>query len=294
MNFLTGVIVVVSLFLGGYSQFAIAEIAEEETVLPYWKGHLEEINNDLQHIQDLYLKGEKKEALEATQESHFTHYRNSDLEAAIRSNYSMRHAEEINQKFFSLARQVVREGNQEKQIKALVAGIKSDILVTLPGLPLTPKLLREKAKQLAKKEAERIEKKNYSQDIKALNDALDQVVEQYKKSNATQALQSIRSNFYQHWQTSELEASLSQDYRHSVEQSFDRLYKNIQQGKPAAEVGKEVAYLKAALEKTDENKIQVREKAGHERKIVIVIVAGLAVLLILTFAVWRFKRFSRY
>ncbi|PIE43407.1 MAG: hypothetical protein CSA50_05920 [Gammaproteobacteria bacterium] len=288
MFFLIRMTAIVLLLVAGYSQMAMAE----SDVLPHWKKLIDHINRGLDKSETLYQKGERENALAESKNTHFLYYRNSDLEAAIRTNYSMQHAEEINRKFFELSRLLASEGNHSEKITSLVNGIKTDIVKTLPGLPLTPKLLREKAKHLAEKEAERIENKNYSEAIAALSDGLDQVLIQYRNSNIDQALELIRENFYRHWQLSELEASLSLDYKLVVEQAFDSLYKNIQQSKPAEKVEKKVQYLKDALQQTTEHKIQATKKTDRQQKYMIRWVAGLVVLLVLVLVFRWYRGFS--
>ncbi len=289
MNILTK-IAIIALFSTGvlFNQLSLAE----DKILPYWQTQLDSIATNLDKVQDLYKKGDRKKALELSKSVHFSYYRNSDLEASIRTNYSMPYAEEINQYFFELSRLVKEDGDHSKAINMLSDSIKTDIGKTLPGLPLTPRLIREQQTILIQKEAERIENKNYSQDIKALDTALQQVLSQYQQEQPDEALRLIRENFYQHWQASDLEASLSFTYRQSIEQSFDSLYKNIQHHKPAIEVEQQIQSLKKALQKTQQHKIKAIQRVNHQWRFFTLLGAGLVILLVLIVALRQYKRAS--
>ncbi|PIE46083.1 MAG: hypothetical protein CSA45_00735 [Gammaproteobacteria bacterium] len=264
--------------------------AAEDKVLPYWQEQMDSIGTNLDNIRTLYQKGDKKTALELSKSVHFSRYRNSDLEATIRTNYSMPYAEEINQRFFELSRLINEDGDHSKKIDTLLDNIKADIGKVLPSLPLTPRLIREQQTILAQKEAERIENKNYSEDVKALNAALHQALVRYQEGQTDAALQLIREGFYQHWQTSDLGISLSPAYRQSIEHSFDSLYKNIQQQQAATEVEQQIESIKKALQKTKQHKIKATQKTNRQWKFLALCVAGLVVLLWLIAAARRYSK----
>ncbi len=267
-------------------------VKAEDNILPYWQAQMLAIDKGLNKLQKLYQKGDRKTALEVAKTTHFSYYKNTDLEAAIRSNVSMQYAETINQHFFTLTRLINEDGEHGGKLNGLADGLKAEIRQTLPGLPLTPKLIREQQTRLAQKKALRIENKNYSEHIKALNDALYQALTQYKEANTDKALQLIQENFYQHWQTSELEASLSPDYKHSVEQIFDKFYKNIQQNQPVAEVEQYMQRLNSLLQQTPQHKIQASKKKDSRWTIIIFCLAGLAVIFFLFVVLKRRKRLA--
>ncbi|PIE44809.1 MAG: hypothetical protein CSA44_03080 [Gammaproteobacteria bacterium] len=267
-------------------------VRAEDNILPYWQQQMLAIDEGLAKMQNLYQKGDRKTALEIAKTTHFSYYRNSDLEAAIRTNVSMQYAETINQRLFTLTRLINEDGEHSKKITSLVNKLKADIRKTLPDLPLTPKLIREQQARLAQKKALRIENKNYSEDIKALHNALHQVLTQYKEAQTDKALRLIQENFYQHWQISELEASLSPEYKHSVEQVFDKLYKSIRQNQPVAEVEQYIQHLNSALQQTPQHKIQVSKRKDSQWQVVIFCLAGLAVIFLLFIAFRRHKRLT--
>lgn len=267
-------------------------VKAEDNILPYWQAQMLAIDKGLSKMQNLYQKGDRKTALEVAKTTHFAYYRNSDLEAAIRSNVSMQYAETINQYFFELSRLVNEDGENGEKITSLADKLKVDIHKTLPELPLTPKLIREQQVRLAQKKAQRIENKNYSEDIKALNNALHQALTQYKEANTDKALQLIQENFYQHWQTSELEASLTFTYKHAIEQFFDKIYKSIQQNHPVAEVEQNIQHVKAMLQQAPQHKIQASKKKDSRWTIIIFCLAGLAVIFFLFVVFKRRKRLA--
>ncbi|PID62689.1 MAG: hypothetical protein CR974_03400 [Gammaproteobacteria bacterium] len=235
-----------------FNQWAIAQ----GNILPYWQTQMQHIDKGLNDLQQRYQQGEKKIALEISKTTHFTHYRNSDLEASIRTNVSMKTAEAINLAFFDLSSLIGEDGNHTQEIHTIANQLSIDIQQTLPDLPLTPRLMRQQAAHLAKKEAERIEKKDYRDDIQSLNTALTQVISDYQAGEKKSALTSIQDNFYQHWQRSDLAASVSANYKQSVEQHFDALYKSIQQDKPTADVSQRVQQLQSTLQKAEQHKVK--------------------------------------
>ncbi len=235
-----------------FSQWAIAQ----DNILPYWQTQMQHIEKGLNDLQQRYQQGDKKTALEISKTTHFSHYRNSDLESSIRTNVSMQSAEELNQAFFELSNLIADDGDHTQEIHTVANQLSIDIQKVLPDLPLTPRLMRQQAAHLAKKEAERIEKKDYRDDIQSLNTALTQVISDYEAGEKKSALNSIQNNFYQHWQRSDLAASVSADYKQSIEQRFDTLYKSIQQNKPATDVNQHVQQLQRALQDAKQHKVK--------------------------------------
>ncbi len=262
------------LFIALTAPLALAD----NNILPYWQTQAQHIEKGLNEVQERYQQGDAKGALTLSKNIHFEYYRNSDLESSIRTNVSMASAEALNQDFFELSKLIASEGNHAEKILDMAKQLNLDIQKTLPDLPLTPRLQRKQASELAKKEAQRIENKNYGDDIGALNNALTQVVDVYKAGQKAQALKLIQESFYQYWQRSDLAVSLAPDYKQTIEGMFDRLYKNIQQNKSSADIQHDVQQLQQRLKETQKHKITSQSNKTNSGVWITLFLAGLIVI----------------
>ncbi|MBR0572636.1 MULTISPECIES: hypothetical protein [Pasteurellaceae] len=228
--------------------FILSSLAfADQGVLPYWQQQMESISVQLDEMQKLYKMGNKKAAIQTKTTAQFTYYKNSELESSIRTNYSMRFAEEINQKFSNLSTELNAEGDHFKNIQEIANNIQNDIKKTLIGLPLTPKLKEQRKNQLAKEKAQQIENKNYGADILALNQALTKIQQAYQQHQVATAIKLIQDSYYTYWQQSNLEEKVDSQYRQDINRDFDRLYRSIQQHNQESDIVTQIKTLKIKL-----------------------------------------------
>lgn len=260
----------------------------QENILPWWQEQQQHIVETLQQAQQYYADGDKERAAKESQVAHFTYYRNSDLESAIRVNYDMRHAEGINRDFFELTKKLKAAGEQSEDIAARIAAINADIAEALPGLPLTPRLIRKQEAQAEKQEIQRINNKDYSNDIVALRSGLSQALEQYQASHPTEALQTIQEHFQRHWQDSSLSESLEDDFRASIEGRFDKLYKDIQQKADVTAVKQDIDFIQNKLLESATHKRAAKSQTGNYT--IFISMAIFVIAFIFLSLVWRRKK----
>ena len=231
-------------------------------IAPWWQEQMKGIEQELSIMENAYKMGDKESALKAAQTAHFTYYKNSDLETAIRRNYSMRMGEVINLDFLELSRILLDKKVHISSIRQQVAEIKENILKTLPNLPLTDKLKEKRIDIISQQERIKSLSKDYTLDLQALNQELEKVLTEYRNHNSESSLNLLQNAYFTYWQSSGLEKSLEVNYRQKIIHNFSHLVNSIKKQSPSESLVKQVSSLQQSLQQINKHKLKSQRFFG--------------------------------
>jgi len=217
-------------------------------VLPYWKIHLQIIDNSLADAIYNYRTGNQKQAVLDIQNAQFSGYKNSDLETAIRLHISSKKSAAYNQNFTKL----LTLAKQPDQLVALgyeTTRLIQDLSDDIPGLPATRS---SQVKIDAAEPQKEIPVKEWNKIAIAINTSIQHAIELYQSGKTKQAMMAIQNTYFDQFEASGMESAVGArdvTLKSKLEGYFTRMVSMIKAKSASSDISNQASLLSEDLNK---------------------------------------------
>jgi high-affinity iron transporter len=243
----------------GHQLVAETQHIEQATILPYWREQVltieAQINQALaeyRHSAEGAIEEQetsRENAVQLVRQVQFSAYKNSDLETAIRLNFSAAKAADYNNRFndlISLSKQPFNPQNLVVfgyQVSTLTQDLKDD----LPGLPVT----RDSQKQPSS-ETSQVAKQDWQLVTAAINAAVSKATQIYQHGDVTEAMMAVQDAYFDRFEATGMENAVgARDtvLKSELEGYFTKIVGMMKAGADMADIANQQQALSRGLDR---------------------------------------------
>ncbi|MTI15399.1 FTR1 family iron permease [Sansalvadorimonas verongulae] len=243
----------------GHQLVAETQSTDQSSILPYWAKQTVRIEALVNSGLASYRKSQngtpeeqeklRQRARQQIQQAQFESYKNSDLEAAIRTHRSLQQAATYNDQFKEMGKLASQPFSPRNlvafgyEVATLTENLKDDIQ-NLPAL--------DTGASAGEQVADQQEQQDWQQVSSDIYKAITRAIDTYKSGDTDNAIAMVQDSYFDYFEASGMENAVgahNADLKTTIEGHFTRLVSQMRSGEDPAVMIKERAALEQDLQK---------------------------------------------